>query len=67
MIILFLEGLLALFRDIGMAYLQLSKFNCKKAVQLFQILPTHQYKTGFILSMIGKAYCEQADYVQSIK
>lgn len=58
---------MALFRDIGIAYLQLSKFNCKKAIQLFQNLPPRQYKTGFVLSMIGKAYCEQSDYLQSVK
>lgn len=62
-----LEGLLSLLKDIGIAYLQLSKFNCRKAIQLFQSLPPRQYKTGFILSMIGKAYCEQSDYLQSIK
>jgi anaphase-promoting complex subunit 3 len=62
-----LEGLLSLLRDIGIAYLQLSKFNCRKSIQLFQSLPPRQYKTGFILSMIGKAYCEQSDYQQSIK
>lgn len=62
-----LEGLLSLLRDIGIAYLQLSKFNCRKSIQLFQSLPPRQYKTGFVLSMIGKAYCEQSDYLQSIK
>jgi len=62
-----LEGLLSLLRDIGIAYLQLSKFNCKKSIQLFQNLPPRQFKTGFVLSMIGKAYCEQSDYLQSIK
>ncbi|XP_050529418.1 cell division cycle protein 27 homolog isoform X2 [Daktulosphaira vitifoliae] len=61
------EGLMSLLRDIGVAYLQLSKFNCKKAIQLFQNLPPQQHKTGFVLSMIGKAYCEQSDYLQSIK
>lgn len=63
----YLEGLLSLLRDIGIAYLQLSKFNCRKAIQLFQNLAPRQYKTGFVLSMIGKAYCEQSDYLQSIK
>ncbi|XP_050435840.1 cell division cycle protein 27 homolog isoform X2 [Adelges cooleyi] len=61
------EGLMSLLRDIGVAYLQLSKFNCKKSIQLFQNLPPQQYKTGFVLSMIGKAFCEQSDYLQSIK
>ncbi|XP_035661113.1 cell division cycle protein 27 homolog [Branchiostoma floridae] len=61
------EGLMTLMRDLGHAYLALSHYDCRKAVTLFQQLPQHQYNTGWVLSHIGRAYFELAEYHKAEK
>ncbi|KAB7495212.1 Cell division cycle protein 27-like protein [Armadillidium nasatum] len=61
------DGLMTLMKDIGGAYLQLSQYNCKKAIELFSALPSQHYQTGWVLSHLAKAYFEMNDYEESIR
>lgn len=61
------DGLMALLRDMGSAYQQLAQYNCERAIELLSALPTQHYRTGWVLSHIGKAYFEMNDYQQAIK
>ncbi|XP_064646456.1 cell division cycle protein 27 homolog [Lineus longissimus] len=60
-------GLMTLLRDIGKAYLHLSQYDCKKAVQLFSELPPQHLNTGWVLCQIGRAYFEIAEYKKAEK
>eukprot|EP00934_Nitzschia_sp_Nitz4_P000813 Nitzschia sp. Nitz4//scaffold50_size126154//50869//51894//NITZ4_003681-RA/size126154-exonerate_protein2genome-gene-0.91-mRNA-1//-1//CDS//3329553686//813//frame0 len=46
----------------GAAYLSLCQYQCKEALQLFQMLPPVQHNTGWVLHQEGRAYVEMADY-----
>lgn len=48
------EGLMHLLRNMGQAYLYLSHFECKKAIEELQSLPGHHYETAWVYSMLGK-------------
>lgn len=61
------EGMMSLLRDMGKAYLHLSQFNCKAAIEEFGSLPIHHYSTSWVYSMIGLAYFELAEYENCIK
>nr|CAD7438158.1 unnamed protein product [Timema bartmani] len=56
------NGLMSLLRDIGSAYLHLSQFNCRKAIECLDNLPEQQHSTGWVLSMLGKAHFELTEY-----
>ena len=45
----------------------LSNYECAKALQLFQRLPPKQYNTPWVLSLVGRAHFELADYTKSIQ
>uniref|UniRef100_A0A2C9JCN1 Cell division cycle protein 27 homolog n=1 Tax=Biomphalaria glabrata TaxID=6526 RepID=A0A2C9JCN1_BIOGL len=62
-----LAGILHLLRNIGKAYLALSQYNCKDAVELFSDLPEHQYNTGWVLCQVGKAFYELTEYQKSAR
>ena len=53
---------LSLLRDLGSAYVASHTFDVKKAVEIFESLPYHHYKTGWTLSEVGKAYLELSEY-----
>ncbi|XP_037804473.1 cell division cycle protein 27 homolog isoform X2 [Penaeus monodon] len=61
------EGLMALLRDMGAAYQQLAQYNCARAIELLTALPTQHYRTGWVLSHIGKAHFEMNNYQQAVK
>ncbi|XP_069701622.1 cell division cycle protein 27 homolog isoform X2 [Periplaneta americana] len=61
------EGLMALLRDMGTAYLHLSQFNCRKAIECLNNLPPQHYNTGWVLSLLGKAHYELTEYQQAVK
>ncbi|GFG36974.1 hypothetical protein Cfor_05395 [Coptotermes formosanus] len=61
------EGLMALLRELGTAYLHLSQFNCRKAIDCLNNLPPQQYNTGWVLSLLGKAYYELTEYQQAVR
>lgn len=58
---------MSLLKDIGNAYVNLSKFECTKAIECFNNLSPAQRNTGWVLAMIAKAYYELPDYPNSIK
>jgi anaphase-promoting complex subunit 3 len=57
-----LEGLMQLMRQLGAGYSELSKFNCRKAIQIFQSLPLNHNKTGWVLGQLGRAHFELGEY-----
>lgn len=61
------EGLMSLLREIGQAYLDLSKFECASSIETLTSLPPNQFNTSWVYCLLGMAYFEQADYEQSIK
>lgn len=61
------EGLMTLLRDIGQAYLELSKFECDTTIEVLSSLLPNQYNTSWVLCLLGLAHFEQADYEQSVK
>ncbi|KAL1128844.1 hypothetical protein AAG570_013378, partial [Ranatra chinensis] len=62
-----LEGLMTLLRELGTAYLFLSHFECRKAIHCLSSLPPHHQNTGWVLSLLGKAYFELNDYKQACR
>ena len=59
---LFSAGILTLLQAIGKAYQALSQYSCHRAVELFEELPPHQYKTGWVLCQVGRAHFELQQY-----
>lgn len=57
-----LKGLLDGFRDLAVGYYSTSRFDTSTAIRTFRALPTAQRETPFVLSQLGKAYYESADY-----
>lgn len=55
---------LALLRDLGKAYLSTQMYDNQKAIKEFESVQHHQYKTGWVLAEIGKAYLEMAEYTK---
>ncbi|GAM19434.1 hypothetical protein SAMD00019534_026090 [Acytostelium subglobosum LB1] len=54
--------LLSLLHTIAQAYQLLCKFSCRAAIECFGALPYEQYNTGWVMTLIGKAYFEMVDY-----
>lgn len=61
------EGLMSLMRTIGKAYVHLSSYECRMAVDAMELLPTNQKRTGWVLSHLAKAFFEMADYKRAAK
>ncbi|XP_044263050.1 cell division cycle protein 27 homolog [Tribolium madens] len=61
------EGLMVLLRSLGEAYLHLSNFNCKAAIEELNALPPNQFQTAWIYCLLGLAYFELTDYESCIK
>ncbi|XP_031423287.1 cell division cycle protein 27 homolog isoform X3 [Clupea harengus] len=59
------DGLMSLMRDVGRGYVALCSYNCKEAINILSQLPTHHYNTGWVLSQIGRAHFELAEYTQA--
>ena len=62
-----LQSLLDLFARLGSAQLSLSNYDTQSAVQVYNSLPSGQRESPYILAQIGKAYYEQASYVDAEK
>ncbi|XP_011338438.1 cell division cycle protein 27 homolog isoform X2 [Ooceraea biroi] len=60
------EGLMSLLRDLGMAYQHLSQFKCTQAIEILCTLPMQHYNTGWVLSMLARAYFEMMDYKKAV-
>jgi len=62
-----LAGVLSLLTSIGKAFLSFSRYDCRSAIDHFSELPEHQYYTGWVMSRVGQAYYELAEYQRSAK
>ncbi|XP_057673548.1 cell division cycle protein 27 homolog isoform X2 [Corythoichthys intestinalis] len=59
------DGVLALLRELGRGYQALCSYNCREAVAILSALPPQHYNTGWVLTHIGRAYFELAEYTQA--
>jgi len=53
-----------LLQDIAAAYQALTQFECRRAIELFSLLPARHYNTGWVLCHVARAYFELCDYRQ---
>ncbi|RAL64236.1 hypothetical protein DID88_002128 [Monilinia fructigena] len=60
-----LRWLLDLFRKFGTGYSLLAKFQSHQALEAFSTLSPQQQDTPWVLSRMGRAYYEQASYVEA--
>jgi hypothetical protein len=54
--------LLCLVRRCAAAYFELSRYECKKAMELLDTLPANVQAGSWSLCMFGRAFYEMADY-----
>lgn len=59
--------LLDLFRKLACGYFAQSHYRCQEAVTIYNSIPLGQRDTPWVLSQIGRAYFEQALYLDSEK
>ena len=57
---------MSLLKQIGQAYVHLSAYECKQALNAFSSLAPHHYNTGWVLTQVGCAHFELAEYQQVI-
>jgi anaphase-promoting complex subunit 3 len=62
-----MQNLLDLFGRLASAQLCLTNYDCQTAIQIYNSLPSAQRETPYVLAQIGKAYFEQAQYVEAEK
>lgn len=62
--LLFSDGVMVLLRELGRGYLALCSYNCREAINILTSLPPQHYNTGWVLTHIGRAYFELAEYTQ---
>ncbi|GIY69720.1 cell division cycle protein 27 homolog [Caerostris darwini] len=60
------EGLMTLMQELGKAQLYLGHYYCRKALEVLNNLPPQHYETGWVLTTMGKAHFELAEYNQAI-
>ena len=58
------DSVMALLRELGRGYQALCSYNCKEAINILTSLPPQHYNTGWVLTHIGRAYFELAEYTQ---
>eukprot|EP01125_Pyxidicula_operculata_P012546 TRINITY_DN4120_c1_g1_i1.p1 TRINITY_DN4120_c1_g1~~TRINITY_DN4120_c1_g1_i1.p1 ORF type:complete len:787 (+),score=148.05 TRINITY_DN4120_c1_g1_i1:83-2362(+) len=58
---------LTLFRTLGTALKYVNKFYCKKAISTLKKLDENQYRTGWVLTNIGRSYYEMGQYQNAEK
>lgn len=58
---------LALLQLLAEANYLLSTFKCQEAVEAFHRIPSHHMQTGWVLTMLGKAYFELVDYYSAAR
>ena len=62
-----LQWLLDLFMKLGSGYFALSHYQCQDALRCFNSITTSQRETPWVLAQIGRAYYEQASYLEAEK
>ena len=56
------DGLMSLMRQLGYAYSELSRYSCRKAIDLLEDVPAKHRKAAWVLGHLGKAHLELAKY-----
>jgi anaphase-promoting complex subunit 3 len=56
-----------LMQIIGRAYVALCQYDCPKALQLFQSVPSRHFNTGWVLCQVGRAHFEMGEYQKAEK
>uniref|UniRef100_A0A665WHE4 Cell division cycle protein 27 homolog n=1 Tax=Echeneis naucrates TaxID=173247 RepID=A0A665WHE4_ECHNA len=56
---------MALLRELGRGYQALCSYNCREAINILTSLPPQHYNSGWVLTHIGRAYFELAEYTQA--
>ncbi len=64
---IFIDNLMKLFKDLAHAFYNLKQFECEKALQYFEQLPSNQMKSCFVLNNMAKAYFELHNYLKAEK
>ena len=59
------DGLLNLMRQLGFAYNELSRYNCRKAVKLLDDVPAKHRRSCWVLGHLGKAHFELGEYKEA--
>ena len=62
-----LQQLLDLFMKLGSGYFALSHYRCQDALRCFNSISPNQRDTPWVLAQIGRAYYEQASYLEAEK
>ncbi|WEW57843.1 anaphase-promoting complex subunit cdc27 [Emydomyces testavorans] len=62
-----LSWTLELFAKLAGGFNALSNYRCQEAIQIFNSLPQSQRETPWVLSQLGRAYYEQAQYSEADK
>ncbi|KAM1478990.1 hypothetical protein ACFX2I_026344 [Malus domestica] len=57
--------ILSLLRTLGEGYRLSCMYRCQDALNVYLKLPYKHYNTGWVLSQVGKAYCELIDYSEA--
>ncbi len=60
----FTDSVMALLRELGRGYQALCSYSCREAINILTSLPPQHYNTGWVLTHIGRAYFELAEYTQ---
>lgn len=56
--------MLEMFKKLGTGYFALARYSCQEALQVFNSLTPSQRDTPWVLSKIGRAYYEMANYTE---
>lgn len=59
------DGVLALLRELGRGYQALCRYECRDAISILTALPPQHHNTGWVLTTIGRAHFELAEYTQA--
>ncbi|KAI0887461.1 putative 20S cyclosome subunit [Annulohypoxylon maeteangense] len=62
-----LKYLLELLKKFGSGYLALSQYRCAEALASYNLLPRAHRESPWVLSQMGRAYYEQAEYGEAEK
>ncbi|KAI1213045.1 putative 20S cyclosome subunit [Annulohypoxylon truncatum] len=62
-----LKYLLELLKKFGSGYLALSQYRCAEAITSYNLLPRPHRESPWVLSQMGRAYYEQAEYGEAEK
>ncbi|CAG7938343.1 unnamed protein product [Penicillium olsonii] len=62
-----LDWLLGLFNKLASGHFALSRYKCHEAIVSFNSLSTGQRETPWVLSQLGRAHFEQANYTDAAK